>query len=90
MPDQLRPQTLRQINIDDEVPQNGLGLGEGERMRFAKQTLLGLAIFCLIVTVLAAIFPDNKQIEALVDLIKIGALPLVTLIVSFYFPQSRQ
>ena len=62
---------------------------ESERLRFAKQILFTLAGICIIV--FAAYFwqPENKAISNIFELVKIGVLPLVTLVVSFYFPNSR-
>lgn len=31
---------------------------------------------------------DNKALAAMFELVKIGALPLMTLVVSFYFPKA--
>lgn len=79
------------IDLDDELtPPDSITLNEADRLQFAKQMLFWLFIFCCLIVVLAAFQPENKLIESLVDLIKIGVLPLITLIVSFYFPQSRR
>ena len=82
------PSGVEKIDLKEEEKRFSLSLRETDRLLFAKQVLLFIFIFCLIVVVLAAWHPDNNLIEQIVDLIKIGALPLITLIVSFYFPQS--
>lgn len=65
-----------------------LSLKEADRLLFAKQVLLFIFFFSVIIVVFAAFSPTNELIVQMVDLVKIGVLPLVTLIVSFYFPQN--
>ncbi|MBP2169440.1 putative membrane-anchored protein [Erwinia toletana] len=79
---------VTKIDIKEEEKQYSLTLKETDRLLFAKQVLLFIFIFSLCIVLLAAFFPDNELIKQMVDLIKIGVLPLITLIVSFYFPQS--
>lgn len=68
--------------------QSSVKIDEGARLRFARQILLGLAVIC--VGVFAGYYynPENKGIVQIFELIKIGALPIVTLVISFYFPNS--
>ena len=79
---------VEKISIQEEEQRFTLTLKETDRLLFAKQVLLFIFIFSITIVFLAAFFPDNRLIEEMVDIIKIGALPLITLIVSFYFPQS--
>lgn len=58
------------------------------RLKFAKQVLLGLAMISTMVFVCYGLEPDDKAWTAIFEFIKIGALPLVTLVVSFYFPNK--
>ncbi|WP_166104966.1 hypothetical protein [Duganella aceris] len=37
-----------------------------------------------------ACYPDNKALVALTEMIKIGALPLATLVISFYFSNGTR
>ena len=60
----------------------------GERLRFAKQVLVGIGVVCVGVFVGYAFQPDNKALAAMFELVKIGALPLMTLVISFYFPKA--
>lgn len=64
-------------------------IDEGDRLKFAKQVLLWLGVICVGVFVGYGVFPDNTALASIFELIKIGALPLVTLVVSFYFPNSN-
>lgn len=64
-------------------------INEGDRLKFAKQVLFWLGIICIGVFVSYGYNPDNKALASIFELIKIGALPLVTLVVSFYFPNSN-
>ena len=59
----------------------------GERLRFAKQVLLVLGGGSALVFTAYALFPDNQALASIFELVKIGLLPLVTLVVSFYFPK---
>lgn len=67
---------------------SGVSISGGERLRFAKQVLVGIGIVCVGVFVGFALQPDNKALAAMFELVKIGALPLVTLVISFYFPKA--
>ncbi|MDQ1777138.1 hypothetical protein [Escherichia coli] len=81
---------IQKINIEQEQKEKKftLSLKEADRLLFAKQVLLFIFFFSVIIVVFAAFSPTNELIVQMVDLVKIGVLPLVTLIVSFYFPQN--
>lgn len=64
-------------------------IDEGERLKLARQVLFWLGLICVGVFIGYAIWPDNQALAAIFELVKIGALPLVTLVVSFYFPNSN-
>jgi len=57
---------------------------------FAKQITLGLAIISSAVMTGYACYPDNKALAALTEIIKIGALPMATLVISFYFSNGTR
>ena len=63
-------------------------IGEGERLRFARHLLFCLLLICVGVFIARGKYPDNKGVSDIFELIKIGALPLVTLVISFYFPNK--
>jgi hypothetical protein len=65
-----------------------LTLSEGERLSFARQILFWLMLVSVLVFIAHGTYPDNKAVSEIFELIKIGALPLITLVVSFYFPNS--
>ncbi|MDQ7099989.1 MULTISPECIES: hypothetical protein [unclassified Serratia (in: enterobacteria)] len=79
-------------NLRDEASQvyleQVLVFDEMERLRLARQVLCG--IFSVSVGVFAAhaYWDKNEALRQAFELVKIGALPLVTLVVSFYFPTS--
>ncbi|EPB0467218.1 TPA: hypothetical protein ACK1ZO_005210 [Klebsiella pneumoniae] len=79
---------IQKIDIELEEKKFTLSLKEADRLLFAKQVLLFIFFFSVIIVVFAAFSPTNELIVQMVDLVKIGVLPLVTLIVSFYFPQN--
>ncbi|EMC2820753.1 hypothetical protein VCE00_004631 [Salmonella enterica] len=79
---------VQKIDIEQEEKKFTLSLKETDRLLFAKQVLFFIFLFSVIIVGLAVFSPTNELIIQMVDLVKIGVLPLVTLIVSFYFPQS--
>lgn len=66
----------------------GVSISEGDRLRLARVVLMGLAVICVGVFVAYGMYPDNRALGQIFELIKIGVLPLVTLVISFYFPNS--
>ncbi|MFM2344920.1 MAG: hypothetical protein RLZZ210_1532 [Pseudomonadota bacterium] len=76
-------------NIDIKTEEeNRIGvnsISEYDRLIFAKQILLGLALICIVILIAYGINPENKAMQAIFDFIKVGALPIVTLIIGFYF-----
>ena len=69
---------------------DGVDLTPTDRLTFAKQILFWLGVICIGVFVSHGLYPANAAISEIFELIKIGALPLVTLVVSFYFPNSSK
>lgn len=61
---------------------------EMERLRLARQVLYGIFVISVGVFVAHAYWDQNESIRQVFELLKIGALPLVTLVISFYFPHS--
>ncbi len=70
------------------IPGSKVVINESERLRFARQVLGIIGVVCVAVFAAYAVFPDNKALVAIFELIKIGVLPLMTLVVSFYFPNK--
>lgn len=82
-----KPQS-QDVDINDAFRSDSqVGLDESDRLKLARQVLMGMAA---ILFVGYASYPDNKALADIFELIKIGALPLITLIVSFYFPNSAK
>ncbi len=67
-----------------------VSIDESDRLKLAKQVLFWLGFICTAVFIGYAMFPDNVALAAIFELVKIGALPLVTLVISFYFPNSSK
>ena len=76
------------IDIADVVPKDIRAINAGERLRFAKQGLLFVGVVCVLVFAAYVIYPDNQALASIFELIKIGLLPLITLVISFYFPKA--
>ena len=76
------------INITDIVSKDLQVINEGDRLRFAKQVLLFVGVVCVLVFAAYALRPENKALSSIFELIKIGLLPLITLVISFYFPKA--
>ena len=78
------------IDFNASFPkQSKVKIDENDSLNFAKQLLFWFGIVCVGVFIGFAIFPENKALESIFELIKIGALPLITLVISFYFPKSN-
>ncbi|AOE99743.1 hypothetical protein SMQE08_21530 [Serratia marcescens] len=85
----MKPQNERpQLDAERLYLDPSLVFDEMERLRLARQVLCG--IFAVSVGVFAAhaYWDKNEALNQVFELVKIGALPLVTLVVSFYFPNS--
>ena len=76
------------IDITGLVPEGLRAINEGDRLRFAKQVLLFVGLVCVLVFAAYAFRPENKALSSIFELIKIGLLPLVTLVITFYFPKA--
>ncbi len=63
---------------------------EADRLRLARQLLLFLGVLTVGIFIAYASYPENPALEAIFELFKIGVLPLITLIVSFYFSRTDQ
>ncbi len=80
----------KDVNLDQVFSEKvKVSIDENERLRFAKWTLVWIAIICVGVFVWRGVSPDNKGVQDIFEIIKIGALPLITLIITFYFPNSK-
>ncbi|CDG85338.1 hypothetical protein GJA_4734 [Janthinobacterium agaricidamnosum NBRC 102515 = DSM 9628] len=60
-----------------------------DRLKFARQILFYLFLTCLLVFGAYILQPDNKGTAEIFELVKVGVLPLVTLVIGFYFPNSN-
>lgn len=69
---------LEQVLVFDEM----------ERLRLARQVLYGIFVISVGVFIAHAYWDQSEPIRQVFELLKIGALPLVTLVISFYFPNS--
>ena len=61
---------------------------EADRLRLARQLLLFLGVLTVGIFIAYGRYPDNAALQAIFELFKIGVLPLITLIVSFYFSRT--
>lgn len=78
------------IDLNDVFSKDSqVNISEGERLKFAKQVLFWIAFICSGVFISYGVWPENKALASMFELIKIGALPLITLVISFYFPNSN-
>ena len=68
----------------------GVSIPETDRLKLARQLLLSLGVLTVGFFAWYGMAPENAALEAIFELFKIGVLPLVTLIVSFYFSRTDQ
>lgn len=80
------------VDFLDDIFQRdtSIAINEGDRLIFAKQITLGLALISSAIMAGYACYPDNQALAALVEIIKIGMLPMATLVISFYFTSSTK
>ncbi|MNC62099.1 hypothetical protein D3C75_1120890 [compost metagenome] len=82
--------SVEDTNLRDEAGrvylERVLVFDEMERLRLARQVLCGIFVISVGVFVAHAYWDQNESIRQVFELLKIGALPLVTLVISFYFP----
>lgn len=72
------------------LPPNDVDVTERDRLLFAKQILLGLALLASCATGGYACYPESRALAQIFELVKIGLFPLVTLVVSFYFTSGTK
>lgn len=79
-------------NLHDEAARGYLKeilvFDEMERLRLARQELCGIFVISVGVFTAHAYWDQSEPIRQVFKLLKIGALPLVTLVISFYFPNT--
>lgn len=63
---------------------------EADRLRLAQWLLGFLGLLTVGIFIAYAKHPKNDALRAIFELFKIGVLPLITLIVSFYFSRTDQ
>lgn len=79
----------REVRVDTVGSSaTGIALGEADRLVLARQILGCLYLICLLVFAGYIWQPESKATAAIFELVKIGVLPLVTLVIGFYFPNS--
>ncbi|HEJ9094085.1 TPA: hypothetical protein ACOQZT_000755 [Serratia odorifera] len=76
------------VNVSELYCDTSATFDEMERLRLARQVLGGLFVICVGVFAAHAYWDDNQPLRQVFELLRIGALPLVTLVVSFYFPNG--
>jgi hypothetical protein len=81
---------IEDVFTSDDHGKKPVKLGEGDRLKFAQQILGGLFVIAVVVMAGYAFNPDNKAWAEIFELVKVGALPLVTLVIGFYFPSSNR
>jgi len=85
------PQPVELLEVDQAFPHSDrVSISGLERLRFARQALCVLVLLCVGVFTAYALFPHNPALVAIFELLKIGGLPLATLVVSFYFPSRER
>jgi hypothetical protein len=80
------------VDFLDDIFQHdaSVAIDERDRLIFAKQITLGLAVISSAIMAGYACYPDNQALAALIEIIKIGMLPMATLVISFYFTSGTK
>jgi hypothetical protein len=86
------PSDERYANLPDGAFSGALSIeiSGSDRLKFAKQILLGVALISSGIIAGYAYDPHNSALAQMSELVKIGALPIVTLLISFYFPNGSK
>lgn len=77
------------VNLDSVFAKESVAISEHDRLELARQVLFGLGFISLLVFVGCALLPESRALETILELVKIGVLPLATLVISFYFSERR-
>ena len=78
------------VTGDVSIPvHSGVSIPEADRLKLARQLLLSLGVLTVGFFTWYARDPENSALQAIFELCKIGVLPLITLIVSFYFSRTE-
>ncbi|NLU17112.1 MAG: hypothetical protein GXW94_15325 [Serratia liquefaciens] len=84
--------SIEDTNLRDEAGrvylEQMLVFDEMERLRLARQVLCGIFVISVGFFAAHAYWDQSEPIRQVFELLKIGALPLVTLVISFYFPNT--
>lgn len=84
--------SIEDTNLRDETGrvylEQMLVFDEMERLRLARQVLCGIFVISVGAFTAHAYWYQSEPIRQVFELLKIGALPLVTLVISFYFPNT--
>ena len=83
----------KNVDLTDYFSDSGsepVTISAGDRLRFARQVLFGLAAICVGFGTAYTLSPENRALIQIFELIKIGAFPILTLVISFYFPNSSR
>lgn len=85
--------TAPNVEVIDISKSRGTGTVEEvtgmDRLNFARTILFFLFLITLMVFGCYILAPENKGAAAVFELVKVGVLPLVTLVIGFYFPSSN-
>ncbi|MYN38362.1 hypothetical protein GTP55_03145 [Duganella sp. FT109W] len=81
----------QEVDLFDIFPRSPEpAINERDRLIFAKQLTAGLALISSAIMAGYACYPDNQALAALIEIIKIGMLPMATLVISFYFTSGTK
>lgn len=67
---------------------NPPSISDLDRLKLGGRILLGIAAIASGFFIWFVLWPENKALQAIFELLKIGVLPLATLVVSFYFTKD--
>jgi hypothetical protein len=84
--DTMAPHQMIEIGEIRAVQSVRTMIDEVERLRFARQILVALFLISLVSFGGYYAWPESRASAAVFELVKVGMLPLVTLVIAFYFP----
>lgn len=78
------------LDVPNQLPEASLDISPLEKLRFGLASYMLLAIFvlCVCIFYFYAHDPDNVALKEMFEFVKVSMMPLVVLIVSFYFKNN--
>lgn len=72
-----------------DTPHSAASVHPSMLLKFAKQFLCWVGVFCAVALTAYVYYPENQALQNIFEVMKVGVLPLITLILTFYFTKEK-